>query len=330
MNIHRVMILDAVHPLLPERLQESGLCEVLDGSEADPEEILKALGRTDLAVHGLVIRSKMKLNAAALSRAVNLRWIARAGSGCDGIDTDFASKNNIALIHASEGNRLAVAEHVLAMILAWLNRLNQGNQEIRQGIWNREGNRGRQLAGSVVGLIGYGHNGSQTARLLAAMGCKVLVYDKYQHGYASTAQPLVIESTMEEIYNEAQILTLHAPLTDQTRNLVQGDYLRRFRHLKLLVNAARGPMVNLPDLVQALEQNILEGACLDTLPIENPQNWDHLWMDRLLAHPRVMVSPHVAGWTVESYKAISEVLADKIIAHLQQPTKPTNEANSRS
>jgi D-3-phosphoglycerate dehydrogenase len=127
---------------------------------------------------------------------------------------------------------------------------------------------------------------------------------------------------MEEIYNEAQILTLHAPLTDLTRNLVQGDTLRRFRQLKLLVNAARGPMVNLPDLVQALEQNVLEGACLDTLPIENPQNWDKEWMDRLLAHPRVVVSPHVAGWTVESYRAISEVLADKIIAHLQQSTKP--------
>lgn len=142
MDIQRIMILDAVHPLLPERLQESGLCEVLDGSDADPEEILEALGRTDLPVHGLVVRSKMKLNAAALSRAVNLRWIARAGSGCDGIDTDFASKNNIALIHASEGNRLAVAEHVLAMILAWLNRLNQGNQEIREGLWDREGKQG--------------------------------------------------------------------------------------------------------------------------------------------------------------------------------------------
>ncbi len=224
MDIQRIMILDAVHPLLPERLQESGLCEVLDGSNADAEEILEALGRTDLPVHGLVVRSKMKLNAAALSRAVNLRWIARAGSGCDGIDTDFAAKNNIALIHASEGNRLAVAEHVLAMILAWLNRLNQGNQEIREGLWDREGNRGRQLAGSVVGLIGYGHNGSQTARLLAAMGCKVLVYDKYKQGYASTDQPLVVESTMEEIYNEAQILTLHAPLTDLTRQLGPKGY----------------------------------------------------------------------------------------------------------
>jgi len=326
MNIHRVMILDAVHPLLPESLQESGLCEVLDWSEAEPSAILEALGRSDFPVHGLIIRSKMNLDSSVLACAKNLRWIARAGSGCDGIDSDFATKNNIALLHASEGNRLAVAEHVVAMMLGWLNRLNQGNQEIRQGIWNREGNRGDQLAGSVVGLIGYGHNGSQTARLLAALGCKVLVYDKYRQGFAPPDQPLVLESTMDEIYQEAQILTLHAPLTDLTRNLVDKNFLQRFDRLRLLVNAARGSMVNLPDLVQALEQHILEGACLDTLPIENPQRWDSEGMQRLLAHPRVLVSPHVAGWTVESYQAISEVLADKIIAHLQQSKKPANEA----
>ena len=247
-----------------------------------------------------------------------MQWIARAGSGQDGIDVEFAQRNNITLIHASEGNRLAVAEHVTAMILAWLNRLVSGHQQIHEGIWDREGNRGVQLAGTTVGLIGYGHNGSQTARILAALGCKVLVYDKYRSDYIPDGSGLILESTMDQIYQEAQILTLHIPLAEDTRNLVDWDFLARFRRLRLLVNAARGPIVSLPDLVLALDRNLLEGACLDTLPIEDPQAWDQENMSSILAHPRLLLSPHVAGWTVESYRGISEVLAQKILAHLEE------------
>ncbi len=312
------MILDEVHPWLQEKLLENDFCEILDYAKAGHEEIIGRLCQTEKPVHGLVVRSKMKLDEQVLDGAKALQWIARAGSGQDGIDTEFTQKNNITLIHASEGNCLAVAEHVTGMILAWLNRLVSGHHQIQQGIWDREGNRGLQLAGTTVGLIGYGHNGSQTARLLAALGCKVLVYDKYLHDYAPSDLPQVLESNMDEIYQEAQILTLHAPLTDDTRNLVQRDYLARFRRLKLLVNAARGPIVHMPDLLLALDQHHLEGACLDTLPIEDPQRWDQEIMNKILAHPRIIISPHVAGWTCESYRDISEVLAQKILAHLKQ------------
>jgi len=317
MTMHRVMVLDAVHPLLPQRLEASGLCEVLDYSAASREEILNALMASDVPVHGLVVRSRMNLDATVLSQAVNLHWIARAGSGYDGIDTHYTASNNIVLFHASEGNRLAVAEHVIAMMLAWSNHLRQGHAQIQQGIWDRESNRGRQLSGTTVGLIGYGHNGSQTARLLAALGCKVLVYDKFLQGYTPAGQEFIVESTMEDLFDQAQMLTLHTPLTELTRNLVQWDFLKRFLRLRLLVNAARGAMVHLPDLLRAIDHNLLEGACLDTLPVEDPREWDPETMKRILTHPRILLSPHVAGWTVESYEAISVVLAYKILAHLQ-------------
>lgn len=169
-----------------------------------------------------------------------------------------------------------------------------------------------------MGLIGYGHNGSQTARLLAALGCKVLVYDKYLQEYAPPGQDLIVESTMEDLFREAQLLTLHIPLTGLTRDLVNLEFLKSFQRLRLLVNAARGPLVHLTDLIHALEHKLLDGACLDTLPVENPQHWDRESMRQLLNHPKVIISPHVAGWTVESYQSISEVLAHKIITHLQQ------------
>lgn len=318
MNIQRVMILDEVHPCLESQLLETGLFEILDYAKAGPEEIIQRLASTENPVHGLVVRSKLKLDAQILKSAKTLQWIARAGSGQDGIDVEFAQHRNITLIHASEGNRLAVAEHVTAMILAWLNRLVSGHQQIHEGIWDREGNRGNQLASTTVGLIGYGHNGSQTARILAALGCKVLVYDKYRSDYIPDDSGLILESTMDQIYQEAQILTLHIPLAEDTRNLVDWDFLTRFRRLRLLVNAARGPIVSLPDLVLALDRNLLEGACLDTLPIEDPQAWDRETMSGILAHPRLLLSPHVAGWTVESYRGISEVLVQKILAHLKE------------
>lgn len=324
MKPQRVMIIDEVHASLPILLEESGLCEILDYSTATPAEILERLAQPESRIQGLVVRSKINLDAATLSMASGLDWIARAGSGQDGIDTDYAHSNNITLIHASEGNRLAVAEHVIAMILAWLNRLLPAHQQIQQGIWDREGNRGVQLSGTTVGLIGYGHNGSQTARLLAALGCKVLVYDLYLKGYASSESGLIVESTMDDIYREAQILTFHVPLTDLTRNLVQWNYLSQFRQLRLLVNAARGSIVNLPDLLRALDQNLLKGACLDTLPVEDPQRWEQTTMNRLLNHPGILLSPHVAGWTVESYKSISEILANKILTHLHHPNIALN------
>lgn len=324
MNLQRIMIMDEVHPWLPQQLEESGFCEVLDYSKASHQEILERLNQHEKPVHGLVVRSKMNLDAKVLACATGLQWIARAGSGHDGIDVKYAENHNIILIHSSEGNRLAVAEHVIAMILAWLNRLVSGHQQVQQGIWDREENRGSQLSGTTVGLIGYGHNGSQTARLLAALGCKVLVYDKYLQHYAPSESSLILESTMDEIYQEARILTLHTPLTELTRNLVQWDFLGRFRQLRLLVNAARGPMVHLPDLLRALDLKLLEGACLDTLPIEDPQRWDRETMKQVLAHPRVLLSPHVAGWTVESYRSISEVLAHKILAHLHKQSLGTD------
>jgi D-3-phosphoglycerate dehydrogenase len=312
------MILDEVHSCLQEKLLESGFFEILDYAKSGRDDIIQRLTSTEKPVHGLVVRSKLKLDSKILNGAKTLQWIARAGSGQDGIDVEFAQKNNITLIHASEGNRLAVAEHVTAMILAWFNRLVPGHQQIQDRVWDREGTRGLQLAGTTVGLIGYGHNGSQTARILAALGCRVLVYEKYRQNFIPGDSGPILETTMDQIRQEAEVLTLHIPLAEDTYNLVRLEFLAGFRRLRLLVNAARGPIVSLPDLIIALDQNLLQGACLDTLPIEDPQTWDQETMNKILAHPGLILSPHVAGWTVESYRGISEVLAHKIITHHQQ------------
>jgi D-3-phosphoglycerate dehydrogenase len=341
-KVRTVLVVDEVHPLLFQRLSAVEGIEVEYVPESSPEQVVERLNASVRPVFGLVLRSKLSLNADVLSRSPGLRFIARAGSGTDGIDVEFAKARNITCIHASEGNRLAVAEHVLGMILAWKNRLVRGDLSVREGRWDREGHRGLELAGTVVGLLGYGNNGSQTARLLVAMGCQVLVYDRYKSGFATVwhanhpawtkalaplswqhdAVGALWECSLQDLQAHAQILSLHLPLMPETKGWINRDFLGACPNLHLLVNAARGPLVHLPDLLAALDQGALQGACLDTLPVEDPHVWDVPTMNRLFAKPSVLLTPHVGGWTHESYLRISEVLADKIMLYLQEHDRP--------
>jgi len=306
-ELFRVLIVDDVHPVLMDQLVALRGVAVDYRPNILTEEVPAALREAD----GLVVRSKIFLDAHVLAAAPRLKFIARAGAGMDNIDEAAAIALGIRLFNAPEGNRQAVAEHVLGMLLGLFNRLREADASVRAAAWEREKHRGLELHGRTVGLIGYGNNGKATAKLFAAFGCKVLAYDKYLTGFG---EGNIREVSLEQLFEQAEILSLHLPLTTESRGMVNASFLAAFERLQFLVNAARGEIVVLADLLEALEQNKLRGACLDVLEIEKPSNWDQALMQRLFQQEQVMLSPHIAGWSVESYRKISEVLASKLLA----------------
>lgn len=262
---------------------------------------------------GLIIRSKTRIDEELLTQATQLKFIARAGAGLDLIDDRATKQMGIPLFHAGTGNRDAVAEHTVGMLLMLFNNLNKADREVRQAIWDREGNRGVELMGKTVGLIGYGNNGSAIAQRLSGFGCRILAYDKYRDDYGDAHAE---EATVEEIQREADVLSLHVPLTDLTRDLINASFIAAFRKPFYLVNVSRGEIVNTKALVQAMEENKILGACLDVLENEklsqltNPQQEA---FDYLRSSPHTVLTPHIAGWTHESYVRINEVLVRQVV-----------------
>lgn len=305
-ELFRVLIVDDVHPVLLQRLGTVPQLELDYQPDIAPEAIAAVLP----AYQGLVIRTKIQITGALLAACSSLRFIARAGAGLDNIDEGAAQQLGIELYNAPEGNRQAVAEHVAGMLLTLFNKLREADAAVRSGRWERELHRGIELMGKTVGIIGYGNNGAATARVLQGIGCEVLAYDKYKRGFGADG---VKEVALEALFERADILSLHVPLTKESRGMVNASFLGAFQKPLVLVNAARGEIVQLEAVVAALEAGQLTGACLDVLENEKPQQWDQHLMQKLFAHPRLLLSPHVAGWTVESYRKISEVLADKLV-----------------
>lgn len=261
---------------------------------------------------GLIIRSKTFVDAELLQNANNLKFIGRAGAGLDLIDIDYVKNKNIALFAANAGNRVAVAEHVLGMVLCLMNNILRADKEVRTGIWQREKNRGVELMGKTIGIIGYGNNGSETAKRFKAFGCKVLAYDKYKTGFSDE---FVEEASMENIFNKAEILSLHIPLTPESNKLVNNEFLSRFKQKIFFVNASRGEIVSLEALADSLESGNVRGACLDVLENEKLQKLtpeQKVVFDKLTSSDRVIFTPHIAGWTFESYQKINEVLMEQI------------------
>lgn len=229
----------------------------------------------------------------------------------DNIDEAYASARGITLLNAPEGNRDAVGEHMVGMLLALMNNLHRGDRQIRIGQWLREENRGVELGGRTVALIGYGNNGQAMARKLAGFDVKVIAYDKYKRGFSDA---YATEVSMEEIVKEADVLSMHIPLTRETRALVNDEYLFHFRKPFFFLNGARGEIVDIPAVLHAIDSGKILGAAFDVLPIEKfPALADAPWFADLTKNERVILSPHVAGWSVESYIKIADVLADKVV-----------------
>lgn len=303
----KILIADSMHKSLFDMLDEQKW-DYAYHPEYKREDIQTALPEYD----GLMIRSKTFLDEEMLSNGPKLRFIARAGAGLDLIDLDVAKRRNIEVFHAGTGNRDAVAEHALGMLLALFNNILKADREVRAGTWDREGNRGVELMNKTVGLIGYGNNGTATARRLSGFGCRVLAYDKYRDQYGDA---FAQESTLEEIMQEADILSLHVPLTEYTRYMVNENFIEKFARPFYLVNLSRGETVKLDGVVQALQSGKIKGACLDVLENEKigkltPAQQETF--DYLRASDRVVLTPHIAGWTHESYVRINQVLVEQI------------------
>ena len=309
---NKVLFLDSVHPVLSQRLSEENY-QCIDGFNENIDFIYNEAPE----VFGLVVRSRFRLDELFLSRFPALRFIARSGSGLDNIDQLYCKKNNIALFNSPEGNRNAVAEHVLALLLGLMNNIVQANDEINKGFWNRESNRGEELKGKTIGIIGYGHNGKATAEKLLSFGLTILYYDKY----AQVPDNKHIKSaSLATIFNEADVVSLHLPLTEETHYFADSDFFTAFRKPIYFLNIARGKIVDTSALVTALKSGIVKAAGLDVLEYEET-NFERLLNDQHSEHlaflkqaPNVILTPHIAGWTTESNFLLSDVLADKILS----------------
>jgi len=302
-----ILIVDTMHPSLLQLLSTNQWTyDYLPLLQR--EEILARIG----SYQGLILRSKVTIDRDFLMHARELKFIARAGAGLDQIDIKEVQKQHIALLHAPEGNRQAVAEHTIGMLLALFNQLHKADREVKNKIWDREGNRGIELQNKTVGIIGYGTMGKAVAKCLTGFGCKVLGYDKYHPIFAT---PDAISVELDTIFDETDILSLHIPLTHETANLLNSSYFSKFRKPIYVINTARGEIVNLTDLAEALETGKVQGACLDVLENEKLQTLTPIQdevFQKLAQSGKVIFSPHVAGWTHESYIKINEVLVDKI------------------
>jgi D-3-phosphoglycerate dehydrogenase / 2-oxoglutarate reductase len=308
----KVLFIDSVHEVLAQRLKTHDF-ECIDASNLTKEECIDQLEDTE----GIVIRSRFPMDEAFLKHAPNLKFIARSGAGMENIDLSYTEQHNIRCFNAPEGNRNAVGEHALGMLLALFNRLIKGDKEVRQGIWDREGNRGVELEGKTVAIIGYGNNGKAFAKKLSGFDVNVLTYDKYLSDYSDEYAK---ETDWATIFNEADVISFHIPQTEETKFIVNTDFLTKFKKSIYLINLSRGKIVKTAALVNALESKKVLGACLDVLEYESTSfenafhNQNTPDLEYLLKSEKVILSPHVGGWTKESYFKLSNVLANKILA----------------
>lgn len=308
----KILFIDSNHPVLHETLEKAGhTCDL--HYTWTREEILSHIHVYD----GIVIRSRIKINKEIIDKAVCLKFIARAGAGMENIDTAYAESKGIRCLHAPEGNKDAVAEHALGMILSLFNNLCRANHEVREGKWIREGNRGVELMGKTVGIIGYGNMGSAFAERLKGFGVNVLVYDKYKKRFGNA---FIREVSLEKLFEETDVLSLHTPLTDETHHLINHTFIQQFRKNIYIINTARGKSLNTADLVTNIQSGKVLGACLDVLEYEMTsfENLDITTLPQafqfLIKSEKVMLSSHIAGWTHESNEKIARILAEKILA----------------
>ena len=306
---NKILLLDPVHPLIRERFEALGhRCDYFP--EYSRSDLLNIAGDYS----GIIVRSKFTVDREFLEAARNLQFIGRVGAGMENIDVEYAREKGIRCYNAPEGNRDAVGEHAIGMLLALMNNMTRADRQVRSGVWKREENRGIEIMGKTVGIIGYGNMGSAFARRLKGFEANVIAYDKYKENFSDE---YVTEATMEKIFSDSDILSLHVPLTAETHYLVDQDYLMRFRKPIWLINTSRGQVVRTADLVKNLEIGKVLGAALDVLEYED-FSFGRLKpggdsdFDYLAASDRVILTPHIAGWTRESNEKLARILVEKI------------------
>ncbi len=315
----KILFIDTCHPALINLLKSDGH-ECIEGYHLSYDETMEMIGD----VEGVIIRSRFTLDKKILDRAGRLVFIARAGAGMESIDVDYALNKKIACINSPEGNRDAVGEHATGMLLSLMNNLNRADSQVRRGEWVREANRGHELRGRTVGIIGYGNMGSSFTAKLRGFECEILAYDKYKKDFGNE---FVKESTMQEIFENADVLSIHVPLTEETEFFIDDEYINRFRKNIYFINTARGRCVKTSDLVKNLKSGKISGACLDVIEYEDLSFENFSRQNEFLENPswqfliqseNVILSPHIAGWTVESLEKIARVLYEKICRFLKE------------
>lgn len=308
----KILHIDSNNPVLWNQLEKAGFENHAD-FKSSKEEIEAKIQN----FNGIVIRSRFKIDKTFLDSATNLQFIARVGAGLESIDCDYASAKGIHLIAAPEGNRNAVAEHSLGVILSLFNNLNQADAEVKTGQWNRESNRGHELDGKTVGIIGYGNMGKAFAKKLRGFDVEVLCHDIL----ANVGDENATQVTLEELQKKADVLSLHLPWTPQTDKLVNADFINAFSKPFWLINTSRGKNVVTADLVEAMKSKKVLGAGLDVLEYEK-LSFETLFQEEntpeafqyLLQAKNVLLTPHIAGWTFESHERLAQVIVDKIKA----------------
>ena len=305
----KILLLDKNHPLITEQLSEKGFVLEEDFSSSY-EQVLEKIHLYE----GVIIRSRIPLDAHFLEKAKNLKFIARVGAGMENIDIAKAQKLGIKLINSPEGNKDAVAEHVIGTLLVLMNRLFISSNEVKKGIWLREENRGEEILGKTFGIIGYGNMGKAVAKRLSGFGCKTIFYDIKPN----LSDEFATQVSLQELQENADILSLHTPLTEDTLYMIDEEFISKMKKNFYFINTARGKNLKTSALVNALKSGKIKGACLDVLEYEKTsfenletKNED---LEYLLNSEKAIITPHIAGWTHESKIKLAQVIVDKILA----------------
>ena len=305
----KILLLDKNHPLITEQLSEKGFVLEEDFSSSY-EQVLEKIHLYE----GVIIRSRIPLDAHFLEKAKNLKFIARVGAGMENIDTAKAQELGVKLINSPEGNKDAVAEHVIGTLLVLMNRLFISSNEVKKGIWLREENRGEEILGKTFGIIGYGNMGKAVAKRLSGFGCKTIFYDIKPNLSDESATQV----SLQELQENADILSLHTPLTEDTLYMIDEEFISKMKKNFYFINTARGKNLKTSALVNALKSGKIKGACLDVLEYEKTsfenletKNED---LEYLLNSEKAIITPHIAGWTHESKIKLAQVIVDKILA----------------